>query len=72
MTSTVLKQGSNQGLRFLFMGVYRDFMSNNGETKLRPLESLVGGMGAGCFSTLGNNPIDGNAHIHVDTFVDVF
>jgi len=55
---TILKQSSNQGLRFMFMGRYREIVTNNGEKKITPVQSLVGGMGAGCFSTLGNNPFD--------------
>lgn len=56
---TVVKQASNQGLRFMFMGSYREWMTNgNPDTKLSPLQSLAGGMGAGCFSVLGNNPFD--------------
>lgn len=56
--ATILKQSSNQGLRFFFMGFYRDWITNQGERKITPLQSLAGGMGAGCFSTLGNNPFD--------------
>ena len=55
---TILKQSSNQGLRFMFMGRYREIITNNGETKITPIMSLLGGMGAGCFSSLGNNPFD--------------
>ena len=58
VVATVVKQSSNQGLRFMFMGSYRDWMTGGGDRKLQPLESLAGGMGAGCFSTLGNNPFD--------------
>ena len=58
MTATIVKQSSNQGLRFMFMGTYRDTLTGGGDRKLSPLESLAGGMGAGCFSTLGNNPFD--------------
>lgn len=55
---TILKQSSNQGLRFMFMGRYREIITNSGEKKITPIQSLVGGMGAGCFSALGNNPFD--------------
>mmetsp|Transcript_17117 Transcript_17117/g.23533 ORF Transcript_17117/g.23533 Transcript_17117/m.23533 type:complete len:295 (-) Transcript_17117:302-1186(-) len=58
VSATVLKQGSNQGLRFMFFNKYKDLLTDNGRTKLSPLASLVGGMCAGCFSTLGNNPFD--------------
>ena len=47
VVATVVKQSSNQGLRFMFMGSYRDWMTGGGDRKLQPLESLAGGMGAG-------------------------
>jgi len=59
VVATVLKQSSNQGLRFMFMGVYRDAVLGwTGEAKLHPMQSLAGGVGAGTFSVLGNNPLD--------------
>jgi solute carrier family 25 (mitochondrial citrate transporter), member 1 len=56
--ATALKQGSNQGLRFMWFNEYKTFVTNNGERPLTPLMGLVGGMSAGCFSTFGNNPFD--------------
>eukprot|EP01036_Dinobryon_divergens_P024915 gene24915-33408_t len=57
--ATVLKQSSNQGLRFMFFNKYKDLLTGtDGGGKLSPLLSLIGGMMAGCFSTLGNNPFD--------------
>lgn len=56
--ATVLKQASNQGLRFMFFNKYKDLITNEGATSLHPLQSLLGGMMAGCFSVLGNNPFD--------------
>lgn len=56
--ATALKQGSNQGLRFMWFNEYKKIVTNNGETSMTPLLSLFGGMTAGCFSTLGNNPFD--------------
>ncbi len=56
--ATALKQGSNQGLRFMFYNEYKRIVSNDGERDLTPLLRLLGGMSAGCFSTLGNNPFD--------------
>lgn len=56
--ATALKQGSNQGLRFMFFNEYKRVITNDGEKPLTPLLSFLGGMGAGCFSTLGNNPFD--------------
>ncbi len=56
--STVLKQSSNQGLRFMFFNEYKRIATDDGKVKLSPLGSLLGGMAAGAFSTLGNNPFD--------------
>lgn len=56
--ATALKQGSNQGLRFMWFNEYKRMVTNDGETKLTPIMGLFGGMTAGCFSTLGNNPFD--------------
>jgi len=56
--ATALKQGSNQGLRFMFFNEYKVYVTNNGEKPMTPLLGLVGGMCAGCFSTIGNNPFD--------------
>lgn len=56
--ATALKQGSNQGLRFMWFNEFKAFVTNNGERPMTPLLGLLGGMSAGCFSTLGNNPFD--------------
>jgi solute carrier family 25 citrate transporter 1 len=56
--ATAMKQGSNQGLRFMWYNEYKRIVTNDGEIESTPLMSLVGGMTAGCFSTLGNNPFD--------------
>jgi solute carrier family 25 citrate transporter 1 len=57
--ATVAKQSSNQGLRFMAMGQYRQFLTGEASGRqLTPLESLFGGMCAGCFSTMCNNPFD--------------
>jgi solute carrier family 25 citrate transporter 1 len=56
--ATILKQSSNQGLRFMFFNKYKDIITDNGAKPLHPMAALVGGMGAGCFSVLGNNPFD--------------
>ena len=52
---TIMKQGSNQGLRFMAFGQYKRLL---GKQSPNPLESFFGGMFAGCFSTLCNNPAD--------------
>ena len=56
--ATAMKQGSNQGLRFMWFNEYKKRVTNDGEIYLSPLMGLFGGMSAGCFSTLGNNPFD--------------
>lgn len=56
--ATALKQGSNQGLRFMWFNEYKRIVTNDGELHLTPLMGLFGGMSAGCFSTIGNNPFD--------------
>lgn len=57
-TATALKQGSNQGLRFMWFNEYKKYVTQDGEKPMTPLLGLAGGMSAGCFSTLGNNPFD--------------
>jgi len=56
--ATALKQGSNQGLRFMWFNEYKQMITKDGEIPLTPIMGLFGGMSAGCFSTLGNNPFD--------------
>lgn len=74
--ATILKQSSNQGLRFMFFNKYKDTVEelvHASATKgaafplsmiakedgaLTPIGALLGGMSAGCFSTMGNNPFD--------------
>jgi solute carrier family 25 citrate transporter 1 len=56
--ATAMKQGSNQGLRFMWFNEYKRIVTNDGEIPMTPLLGLFGGMSAGCFSTLGNNPFD--------------
>lgn len=58
LSATIIKQASNQGLRFMFFNKYKDIVTGEGATPLSPIGALLGGMGAGCFSTLGNNPAD--------------
>jgi len=42
----------------MFFNEYKVYVTNNGEKPMTPLLGLVGGMCAGCFSTIGNNPFD--------------
>lgn len=58
LVATIMKQASNQGLRFMFFNKYKDIVTDHGNKPLHPLGALLGGMLAGCFSTLGNNPFD--------------
>ncbi|CAM9437150.1 unnamed protein product [Choristocarpus tenellus] len=58
LSATIAKQGSNQGLRFMWFNKYKSILSDDGERDLTDIENLLGGMSAGCFSTMGNNPFD--------------
>lgn len=58
LSATIMKQASNQGLRFFWFNEYKKIVTNDGKKKMTPLLSLFGGMSAGIFSTLGNNPFD--------------
>lgn len=78
-TATALKQGSNCGLRFMFFNEYRRIITKDGEVPMTPLKNLFGGMSAGCFSTLGNNPFDvvktrlqGTKAVQYDNTMDCF
>jgi solute carrier family 25 (mitochondrial citrate transporter), member 1 len=42
----------------MFFNKYKDIITEDGKNPLTPLTALLGGMMAGCFSTLGNNPFD--------------
>ena len=56
--ATALKQGSNQGFRFMWFNEFKQIVTNDGQKEMTPLLGLVGGMSAGCFSTVCNNPFD--------------
>jgi len=56
--ATALKQGTNQGFRFMWFNEYKRIVTKNGQEPLSPIGSLLGGMSAGCFSTVCNNPFD--------------
>ncbi|CAM9095513.1 unnamed protein product [Chrysoparadoxa australica] len=56
--ATIMKQASNQGFRFMWFNKYKDIVSDHGKTQLNPIQNLLGGMSAGCFSTMCNNPFD--------------
>ena len=56
---TIGKQASNQGIRFMVVGEYKKWLTSSREDKtVSAIEGLLGGMIAGCSSTLANNPID--------------
>lgn len=42
----------------MFFNKYKDIITEDGKVPMTPLKALLGGMMAGCFSTLGNNPFD--------------
>ena len=42
----------------MWFNEYKSYVTNDGEKPLTPIMGLLGGMSAGCFSTLGNNPFD--------------
>lgn len=58
VVATILKQSTNQGLRFMVFNTYKDVLTDGGKTKLSVPASVIGGLFAGCASVLGNNPID--------------
>ena len=47
LLSTCMKQGGNHGSRFMFMSEYKRMYKGHSEAKLKPIESFLGGMGAG-------------------------
>eukprot|EP01084_Bolivina_argentea_P155770 271447_1 len=58
LAATIAKQGSNQGLRFMWFNEFQRVVGNDGRKSLTMMENFVGGMTAGCFSTIINNPLD--------------
>merc|ERR1711957_662410 len=58
LPATIMKQASNQGLRFFWFNEYKKRVTDDGKKKITPVLTLLGGMSAGVFSTLGNNPFD--------------
>lgn len=42
----------------MWFNKYKSIISDDGARPLTDLENLFGGMSAGCFSSLGNNPFD--------------
>ena len=56
--ATVWKQSSNHGLRFVWYYEYKRFVTHDGVDPYTPGLAFFGGMTAGIFSTLGNQPMD--------------
>jgi len=58
LTATVLKQGSNQMIRFLVFGELERIMKGNTKRNLSAFETFIAGVVAGAASVFGNTPID--------------
>jgi len=61
VTATILKQGSNQAIRFYVFGEYSRFIlgeNNQHGGRLLWWQSMIGGVLAGAASVIGNNPFD--------------
>ena len=56
LVPTVLRQSSNQGVRFVVFGKSKDYLSQFTNHKM--IVDLISGAFAGFCSTLANNPID--------------
>ncbi len=56
--ATCLKQGGNQGSRFLFMAQWRQFLTGEADAKLPKHLTFIGGLGAGLFSVATTSPFD--------------
>ncbi|XP_067864652.1 tricarboxylate transport protein, mitochondrial-like [Heptranchias perlo] len=59
VTATVLKQGSNQAIRFFVMTMWRNWYKGNDPHKaINPFITAVFGASAGAASVFGNTPLD--------------
>jgi len=58
LTATILKQGSNQMIRFFVFGEYERFIRKGTKRHLTGLENFIGGVLAGAASVFGNTPVD--------------
>ncbi|XP_074930086.1 tricarboxylate transport protein, mitochondrial-like isoform X4 [Chelonoidis abingdonii] len=59
LTATVLKQGSNQAIRFFVMTSLRNwYLGDNPHRKMNPLITAAFGAAAGAASVFGNTPLD--------------
>ncbi|XP_043846451.1 tricarboxylate transport protein, mitochondrial-like [Dromiciops gliroides] len=59
LTATIVKQGSNQAIRFFTMTSLRNwYQGDNSQKKISPFITATFGMAAGAASVFGNNPVD--------------
>jgi solute carrier family 25 citrate transporter 1 len=59
VTATILKQGSNQAIRFYVFGEYTKLVvGDQPNARLLWWQSMIGGVVAGAASVMGNNPFD--------------
>ncbi|XP_019366548.1 PREDICTED: tricarboxylate transport protein, mitochondrial-like [Gavialis gangeticus] len=59
LTATVLKQGSNQAIRFFVMTSFRNwYLGDNTHREMNPLITAAFGAVAGAASVFGNTPLD--------------
>lgn len=56
--ATVIKQSSNHGLRFMWYSEYKRMVTHDGIYALTPALAFFGGMSAGIFSAMLNQPAD--------------
>ena len=55
---TIIKQSTNQAIRFSTFAIYKNYMLNKNEKELSSSKALIGGMTSGGISVLFNNPFD--------------
>ncbi len=56
---TIMKQSTNQGIRFMSYNIYKNNIINIDTNKnITTIQALLGGMFSGTISTICNNPID--------------
>jgi len=58
LNATILKQGSNQMIRFFVYGEYERILKKGAQRKLNAVENFAGGVIAGAASVFGNTPLD--------------
>ena len=59
LTATILKQGTNQGIRFLVFNEIKNVLTGGDPTAKMPwYKTMAAGAIAGAASVIGNNPLD--------------